>query len=64
MARLTTDEWRKGACKSYLKAGWYPVNHFPDMVDRWTGVITELGIDSVQMLNDNGEPDVVIHAQK
>lgn len=64
MARLTTDEWRKGACKSYLKAGWHPVNYDNDMVERWTGVITELGIDSVQMLTDDGEPDVVLFAKK
>ena len=64
MARLTTDEWRKGACKAYLKAGWYPVNHDDDMVERWTNVITEHGIESVQMVTDNGEPDVVIHAKK
>lgn len=64
MARLTTDEFRKGACKAYLKAGWYPVNHDADMVARWTGVITEHGIESAQMLDDNGEPDVVIYARK
>ena len=64
VARLTTDEWRKGACKAYLKAGWYPVNHDDDMVERWTDVITEHGIASVQMVNDNGEPDVVIYAKK
>ena len=64
MAQLTTDDWRKGACKAYLKAGWYPVNHKDDMVKRWTDVITALGIESVQMLTYQGKPDVVIHAQK
>ena len=34
------------------------------MVDRWTDLITEFGIDSVQMLKDNGEPDCVIYARK
>ena len=64
IAQLTTDDWRKPACKAYLKAGWYPVNYDDDMVERWTNIITELGIDSVQMVNDNGEPDVVIYAKK
>ena len=64
IAQLTTDDWRKPACKAYLKAGWYPVNYDDDMVERWTNIITELGIESVQMVNDNGEPDVVIYAKK
>ena len=64
MAFLTTDDWRKAACKSYLAAGFYPVNYDDDMVDRWTDLITEFGIDSVQMLKDNGEPDCVIYAKK
>ena len=64
IAQLTTDDWRKPACKAYLKAGWYPVNYDDDMVERWTDLITELGIESVQMVNDNGEPDVVIYARK
>lgn len=64
IARLTTDEWRKAACKCYLNAGCYPVNYDKDMPERWTDVITELGIDSVQMLDNNGEPDQVLHAKK
>jgi predicted N-acetyltransferase YhbS len=64
MAFLTTDDWRKGACKSYLAAGFYPVNYDDDMVERWTDLITEFGIESVQMLKDNGEPDCVIYARK
>lgn len=64
MAQLTTDDWRKGACKTYLQEGWYPVNHKNDMVKRWTDVITALGIESVQMLTWEGRPDVVITAQK
>lgn len=63
IATLTTDDWRKAACKSYLAAGFYPVNYDDDMVERWTNLITELGIESVQMLKDNGEPDRVIFAK-
>lgn len=64
MAYLTTDDWRKAACKSYLMAGYYPVNYDEDMVARWTDIITELGIESVQMLKENGEPDCILYAKK
>lgn len=64
MVGLRTDEFRIPAIKSYLSAGFYPVNHAPDMPGRWTEVITALGIDSIQMVKINGEPDIFIHAKK
>ncbi len=64
LAELTTDDWRKAACKAYLKAGWYPVNWDTDMEERWTKIITELGIDSVMMLKETGEPDKMLYAKK
>lgn len=63
-AALTTDEWRKAACKCYLRSGWYPVNHDTDMPGRWSAVLKELGIDSVQMYTENGEKDIVLYAAK
>ena len=63
MCYLTTDDWRKAACKSYLSAGMYPVNHDVDMVDRWKALMKEFGIEKLQMLKENGEPDVVIYAE-
>lgn len=63
MAYLTTTEDRKAACRSYLSVGFYPVNYKEDMPARWAKLIGELGMKSVQMLTDNGEPDKVILAE-
>ena len=63
-AALTTDDWRKAACRCYLRSGWYPVNHDTDMPGRWRALLKELGIDSVQMYKENGEKDILIHADK
>lgn len=61
---LTTDEWRKGAVKSYLNGGFLPVEYDEGMQERWEAVITEYGIDSVQMVNEDGTPYKIIYAQK
>lgn len=50
---LTTDEWRKGAVKSYLSADFKPVEYDEGMTERWEAVITEYGIDSVDMVDEN-----------
>lgn len=60
MATLTTDDYRIPACKSYLKAGWVPVNHDVDMVIRWTKVMKNFGINELQMYTENGEKDVLL----
>ena len=57
---LTTDEWRKSAVKSYLSAGFLPVEYAEGMQDRWEAVLEEYGIDSVQMLYEDGKPFRVI----
>ena len=51
---LTTDEWRKAAVKSYLTAGFVPVEYDEGMQQRWEAVITEYGIKSVDMVNEDG----------
>lgn len=61
---LTTDEWRKGAVKSYLSAGFLPVEYDEGMPERWQAVITEYGIDSVQMLNADTTPFKTIYRNK
>lgn len=61
---LTTDEWRKGAVKSYLNGGFLPVEYDEGMEERWIAVITEYGIDSVQMLNEDCTPYKVIYSRK
>lgn len=60
IATLTTDDHRIPACKSYLKAGWVPVNHDVDMVIRWTNIMKKFGIEKLQMVNENGENDILL----
>ncbi|MBQ7541296.1 MAG: GNAT family N-acetyltransferase [Clostridia bacterium] len=55
-ALLTTDEWRKSAVKSYLTAGFLPVEYAQGMQDRWEAVLEEYGVDRVQMLYEDGTP--------
>ena len=50
---LTTDEWRKGAVKSYLTAGFIPVEYDEDMKARWEWMLCELGVDSVDMVYED-----------
>ena len=51
---LTTDEWRKGAVKGYLNAGFIPVEYDEGMEERWSLVLEDYGIDSVKMVNEDG----------
>ena len=52
---LTTDEWRKGAVKSYLSEGFIPVEYAEgeDMKGRWEWMLCELGVDSVDMVYED-----------
>ena len=36
---LTTDDWRLPAIKTYLRAGFKPVYHKPDMEGRWSKIM-------------------------
>lgn len=58
---LTTDEWRKGAVKSYLSAGFLPVEYDVGMQERWEKVLEEYRIDSVRMLNNDLTPFKTIY---
>lgn len=51
---LTTDEWRKAAVKSYLSSGFLPVEYDENMKERWEAVLFEHGIDSVDMVFEDG----------
>lgn len=53
---LTTDEWRKGAIKSYVRGGFCPVEYDTGMEDRWLKVMRDLGIAKLQMLDNDGNP--------
>ena len=46
---LTTDEWRVSAVKSYLTAGFRPVEYDIGMQDRWEAMLETLKVDSVEM---------------
>lgn len=59
-AVLTTDDYRIPACKSYLKAGWVPVNHDYDMEIRWTKIMKNFGIKELQMYTEDGEKDILL----
>lgn len=61
---LTTGEGRPAAVKSYLTAGFLPVEYDEGMVERWEKVLATFGIDSVQMLNEDGSKFKIIYAKK
>ncbi len=50
---LTTDEWRFGAVKSYLSAGFVPVEYDEGMKERWEWEMAQLGVDEVDMVNED-----------
>ncbi|MCQ2483701.1 MAG: GNAT family N-acetyltransferase [Clostridia bacterium] len=52
---LTTDEWRKAAVKSYLRAGFHPVKYSINMKKRWEAELEEIGVDSVDMYTNSGK---------
>ncbi len=58
---LTTDEFRPAAVRSYLKAGFVPVEYDEGMVERWEKVLEFNGIDSVQMVYEDGSPYKIIY---
>ena len=58
---LTTDDERLGAVKSYLSAGFLPVNYDPEMDGRWAAVLENLKIDSVKMLKKDGTFDKILY---
>lgn len=58
---LTTGESRPAAVKSYLTAGFLPVEYDEGMVERWEKVLKTYNIDSVQMLNEDATPFKIIY---
>ncbi|MCH5198941.1 MAG: GNAT family N-acetyltransferase [Oscillospiraceae bacterium] len=63
-ALLTTDEWRKGAVKSYLTAGFLPVLYDEGMEERWQAVLKDYGIESVLMVNEDASPYKIIYGKE
>lgn len=60
---LTTGEGRPAAVKSYLTAGFLPVEYAEGMVSRWEKVLDKFGIEKVQMLNEDATPYKIIYAE-
>ena len=58
---LTTGEGRKAALKSYLTAGFLPVEYDEGMQERWENVLAMYDMDSIQMLNEDGTPYKMIY---
>ena len=59
-AQLTTDEWRKSAVKSYLTAGFLPVEYDEGMVERWLKVMETFSIHELQMLDEEAKPFMLL----
>ena len=59
---LTTGEGRPAAVKSYLTAGFLPVEYDEGMEERWRAVLKKYCIDSIQMVNEDGTPYKIIYA--
>lgn len=53
-AFLTTDEFRVPAVKSYLKAGFLPVDYDTDMESRWFGLLHFLDVRNVPFVAEDG----------
>lgn len=53
---LTTDDWRKSAIKSYISAGFCPVDYDTHMVERWTAILKELNIESISLFDIDAKP--------
>lgn len=56
IVELTTDEWRRTAIRSYLHEGFQPVEYDIGMQDRWEIVLEDIGVESADMLYDDGTP--------
>ena len=55
-ADLTTDDFRIPAIRSYLSAGFLPVDWDEDMAERWETILRDLGRSQVEMVREDGSP--------
>ncbi len=62
---LLTGDSRASALATYIKAGFLPVNYIDDegkdMVQRWQNVVNNLGIESLMLLDNDGNPLTELH---
>ena len=60
---LTTDEFRKSAVRTYLDAGFLPVEYDTGMKERWEIMLKDIGVRSSMMLHDDGSFYRVIYGK-
>lgn len=53
-AFLTTDEFRVAAVKSYLRAGYHPVDYDTGMEERWNNWLTEYKYSNIPFYDEKG----------
>lgn len=61
---LTTGEARVAAVKSYLNAGFLPVEYAEGMIERWQNVLATYNMDSIQVLNEDATPYKIIYRKE
>ncbi len=65
---LLTGDARLPALATYIKAGFLPVNYIDDegkdMVERWQRVVNNLKLESLTLLDDNGNAVYDLHCEK
>ena len=61
---LTTGEGRPAAVRSYLKAGFQPVEYDYRMQSRWEAFMRQWGIERLDMLYEDGTPYKTIYKDK
>ncbi|MCR5522936.1 MAG: GNAT family N-acetyltransferase [Clostridia bacterium] len=61
---LTTDEFRKAAVKSYMSAGFLPVEYDYGMQGRWEAILREYNVDSIRMLYEDATYYKTIYKDK
>ena len=64
---LLTGDARLPALSTYIKAGFLPVNYIDeegkDMVDRWQNIVNTLKIESITLLDNDGNPMKELHCE-
>ena len=64
---LLTGDARKAALRTYIKAGFLPVNYIDDegkdMVDRWQKIVNDLKLESLELLDNDGNPMMTLHCE-
>ena len=56
---LKTDEFRIPAIRIYYKLGFRPLLFEPDMRERWTGVMKEMGWEEFEVINEEGKTEAI-----